>query len=61
MSGRFTEVDPPVTAYRVPRPSLEQVDAHPDADFIWAVIIAVRQEMLTKERGPIHRRPILAS
>jgi hypothetical protein len=60
MSADFIERDPPVEAYRVPRPTIEQVDAHPDAAFIWAVIIATRTEALTKVPGVTLRRPIFA-
>lgn len=47
----FYECDPPPGALRVPRPTIAQVDAHPDRDFIWAVIMATRLACLQRPRG----------
>lgn len=59
----FLEVDPPVEAYRVPTPTLEDVDNHPDRDFIWAVILAMRAEVVASRTVPpaYHRRPIFGA
>lgn len=43
MNLEFLETPVPSDAMRR-RPTIEEVDAHPDATFIWSVIHAVRQD-----------------
>lgn len=39
----FALLDPPVAVYKLPRPTVAEVDQHPDAAFIWSVILATRE------------------
>lgn len=48
--SRFAEASAPPEAFKLPAPSIDQVDAHPDAAFIWSVILATRRDM-TLMRG----------
>ena len=51
---RFAETDAPTEAFRLPPPTVEQVDRHPDSAFIWSVILATRRDMrLTHDTGYI--------
>lgn len=55
----FADAGAPPEAFRRVPPSLAEVDAHPDRDFIWAVILATRRDMrLTCGPGP-RRFPFL--
>lgn len=38
----FVTSSPPPEVYKLPDPTIEQVDNHPDRDFIWSVIMATR-------------------
>lgn len=40
----FAEASAPPGALRL-KPTIQQVDAHPDRDFIWAVILETREAM----------------
>lgn len=46
----FSDSDPPTEVLRLPTPSIEQVDAHPDSAFIWSVILATREACEAKAR-----------
>ena len=39
----FAEAGAPVSAFKLPAPTMAQVDEHPDRDFIWSVILATRR------------------
>jgi len=43
--SQFAEASALPEAYKLPPPSIAQVDAHPDAAFIWSVILATRRDM----------------
>lgn len=41
----FAACDAPPEAHKLPEPTMAAVDAHPDALFIWSVILSVRAGM----------------
>ena len=43
--SQFAEASAPTEAFKLPPPSIDQVDGHPDAAFIWSVILATRRDM----------------
>lgn len=49
--SRFAEASAPPEAYRLPPPTVDQVDAHPEAAFIWSVILATRRDMRLRPRA----------
>lgn len=55
----FAEAGAPPEALKVPPPTIQQVDSHPDRDFIWAVILETRRACLRREGRPLAIRPYL--
>lgn len=54
----FAEASAPPGALKI-KPTIQQVDAHPDRDFIWAVILETRRACLRREGQPLAARPYM--
>jgi hypothetical protein len=55
---RFAEASAPVEAHKLAPPTVDQVDAHPDAAFIWSVILATRRDVTLAANAPRRVYPI---
>lgn len=55
---RFAEASAPPEAYKLVPPTVDQIDAHPDAAFIWAVVLATRRDMKLAASAPRRVHPL---
>ena len=54
----FAEASAPPGALRL-KPTVQQVDDHPDRDFIWAVILETRAAMREAPQSPSLLQPLM--
>ena len=55
---RFVECSAPAEAFRVPEPTIEQIDNHPDRAFLWAIILATRKACREHDAARVPRSSV---